>query len=55
MKNLFDRKYGLYGTYFETSDVSPINEELNGFPLTDPRTISPSQPFAAYGGVKVKF
>lgn len=55
VKNLFDRKYGLYGTYFETSDVSPINEELNGFPLTDPRTISPSQPFAAYGGVKVKF
>jgi len=28
---------------------------LGGAGLTDPRTISPSMPFAAYGGVKVKY
>jgi outer membrane receptor protein involved in Fe transport len=55
IKNLFDQRYGLYGTYFETDEVSEINKQLNGFPLEDPRTISPSMPFAAYGGVKIHY
>jgi len=55
IKNVFDQRYGLYGTFFELDDVSEVNEDVYGFPLTDPRTISPSMPFAAYGGVKVKF
>ena len=55
VKNLFDRKYGLYGTYFEADEISEIDQDLGGPGFTDPRTISPSMPFAAYGGMKVKF
>ncbi|WP_439544268.1 TonB-dependent receptor domain-containing protein [Hyphomicrobium sp.] len=51
VKNLFNQKYGLYGTYFEADEVP----DLSGPGFTDPRTMSPSMPFAAYGGVKVKF
>ena len=55
VKNLFNRKYGLYGTYFEADEVSEVNEALGGQELTDSRTMSPAQPFAAYGGVKIKY
>jgi len=55
VKNLFNQKYGLYGTYFEAEEVSEVDEDLGGPGFSDPRTISPSMPFAAYGGVKVKF
>jgi len=55
VKNLFNQKYGLYGTYFEADDVSDLNVALGGSPLENPRTISPAMPFAAYGGVKVRF
>ena len=51
VKNLFNQKYGLYGTYFEFDEVP----DLSGPGFTDARTMSPSMPFAAYGGVKVKF
>lgn len=53
VKNLFDQKYGLYGTYFDTAEASEASTE--GFEFTDARTITPAQPFAAYGGLKVKF
>jgi outer membrane receptor protein involved in Fe transport len=54
IKNLFDQKYGLYGTYYEVDDVENLFGPGNpGF--EDPRTISPAMPFAAYGGVKFKF
>ncbi|MFN0218011.1 MAG: TonB-dependent receptor domain-containing protein [Hyphomicrobium sp.] len=58
VKNLFDKRYGLYGTFFEADEVGPnVDEVINpgAGGLDDPRTISPSMPFAAYGGVKVKF
>ncbi|HWK33718.1 MAG TPA: TonB-dependent receptor [Hyphomicrobium sp.] len=55
VKNLFDQRYGLYGTYFEADEVGDIDEELGGAGLKDARTISPSMPFAAYGGVKIKY
>ena len=55
VKNLFSQKYGLYGTYFDTEEASEVSEAVGGPTLTDARTISPSMPFAAYGGVKVKF
>ena len=55
VKNLFDSKYGLYGTYFDAGDVSDTDVELGGAGFSDPRTISPSMPFAAYGGVKVRY
>ena len=52
IKNLFNQKYGLYGTYFEADEVPDLE---GGGTFDDPRTISPSMPFAAYGGVKVRF
>lgn len=56
VKNLFNSKYGLYGTYFEAEEA---NEVSGGTGVTfDPdenRSIGPSMPFAAYGGVKVRF
>jgi iron complex outermembrane recepter protein len=55
VKNLFDRRYALYGTYFEADEVSEVDQDLGGPGFTDPRTVSPAMPFAAYGGVKVKF
>ncbi len=55
VKNLFNSKYGLYGTYFEVDDVNDTDIAIGGPGLTDPRTISPSMPFAAYGGVRFKY
>lgn len=55
VKNLFNQRYGLYGTYFEAEEVSELDEALGGPGFTDSRTMSPAMPFAAYGGVKVKF
>lgn len=51
VKNLFDSRYGLYGTYFEADEVPVFGRP----DLSDPRTISPAMPFAAYGGVKIKY
>lgn len=60
VKNVFDKKYGLYGTFFEADEVPDLDNPLpgpgGGFAnFNDPRTISPAMPFAAYGGVKIKF
>ena len=55
VKNLFNSKYGLYGTYYEVDDVNDTDIAIGGPGLTDPRTISPSMPFAAYGGVRFKY
>jgi len=55
IKNLFNQKYGLYGTYFEAEEVSELDEALGGPGFEDSRTMSPAMPFAAYGGVKVRF
>ncbi len=53
VQNLFDNKYGLYGTYFNTAAAT--NAANGAITFTDPRTITPAQPFAVYGGLKVKF
>jgi iron complex outermembrane receptor protein len=55
VKNLFDQRYGLYGTYFDTEEAGEVYEDLTGKDFDDARTISPAMPFAAYGGVKIKF
>jgi len=55
VKNLFDQKYGLYGTYFEADEVTNVDKALGGSGFDDPRTISPAMPFAAYGGVKIRY
>ena len=55
--NLFDSHYGLFGTFFDTQLANGAAAAAglgNGF-FTDPRTITPNQPFAAYGGVRIKF
>ena len=48
--NLFYRQFATYGTYFNPAGF----DRALGFPLTDPRTITPAQPFAVYGGIRVK-
>ncbi len=51
--NLFDNHYGTYGTFFDTEEASGAS--LGEFDFNDPRSFTPAMPFAAYGGVKVKF
>ena len=45
IKNLFDRHYYVYGTFFDVTSFPYLN-------LTDPRTFVPGMPFAAYGGIR---
>ncbi|MFN3868807.1 MAG: TonB-dependent receptor [Hyphomicrobiaceae bacterium] len=52
--NIFDRKYGVFGTLFE-ADEAPGEVVAPNFQFTDPRSIVPGAPVAVYGGVKVKF
>jgi iron complex outermembrane receptor protein len=48
--NLFNQRYYTYGTYFQLDGVA----KAVNFTFTDPRTITPAQPFAVYGGFRVK-
>jgi iron complex outermembrane receptor protein len=48
--NLFNQRYYTYGTYFELDGVA----KAVNFTFNDPRTITPAQPLAVYGGLKVK-
>ena len=52
--NVFDRRYGVFGTLFE-ADEAPGDVVAPGFTFTDPRSIVLGAPVAVYGGVKVKF
>jgi outer membrane receptor protein involved in Fe transport len=57
IRNLFDRQYGLYGTFFDTDEANEVTEAA-GYGedfFTDPRSVSPVQPFAIYGGLRVTF
>lgn len=56
VKNLFNSKYGIYGTYFEAEEANEVSDGTGvTFSGNDNRSIGPSMPFAAYGGVKVRF
>jgi len=67
IENLFDQQYGVYGTYFNTELAQEAGPGAGGSGGPDPslkglkydpdnaRTITPAIPFAAYGGVKVRF
>jgi iron complex outermembrane receptor protein len=46
--NLFNQRYYTYGTYFELDGVA----RAVSFAFTDPRTVTPAQPLAVYGGVR---
>ena len=47
VKNVFNKRYYTFGTFFDTGEVPFLN-------LTDPRTLSPGAPLAAYAGLRVK-
>ena len=49
LDNLFDEKYETFGTFSPTGDV-PIAEAPGA---SDPRSLSPAPPFAAYGGIRL--
>lgn len=51
INNLFDKRYALFGTYFESGGTSKAGLPIE---LTDQRTQVPGQPFAIYGGIRVK-
>ncbi|MGD9935666.1 MAG: TonB-dependent receptor, partial [Dehalococcoidia bacterium] len=61
VENLTDQQYGLYGTYFNVeaaNEAAEADPSLNGddtFAEGNAKTITPAIPFAAYGGIKVKF
>jgi iron complex outermembrane receptor protein len=52
VNNLFDKRYALFGTYFDPQGVANA-----GFPiaLSDPRTEVLGQPLSIYGGIRVTF
>lgn len=55
-ENLFDKDYSVYGTYFSVDDANDLTPATGvTFNENNPRTVVPAIPFAAYGGVKVKF
>jgi iron complex outermembrane receptor protein len=45
VRNLFNRHYLTYGTFFQTDSFPYLN-------LTDPRTFVPGMPFAVYAGLR---
>jgi iron complex outermembrane receptor protein len=47
VRNLFNRHYLTYGTFFQTDSFPYLN-------LTDPRTFVPGMPFAMYAGLRAK-
>ena len=51
INNLFDRKYALYGTYFDPGDVARAFAQ----PLTDPRLQTPGQGISFRAGVRMRF
>jgi iron complex outermembrane receptor protein len=51
INNLFDRKYALYGAYFQPDSVANATTQ----PLTDPRLQSPAQGISFRVGVRVRF
>jgi iron complex outermembrane recepter protein len=55
--NLFNAHYGLFGNYFnlDNANGAAAAAGLGSNFFTNPETIVPGQPLAAYGGVRVKF
>ena len=55
VRNLFDQRYGLYGTFFDTEESEEAFEAAGYDEPSDARSISPAQPFAIYGGLRLTF
>ncbi len=57
VNNLFDREYGVFGTFFNLeagNSAAAADPALGPDFFDNPRTITPGPPVVAYGGVKVK-
>jgi outer membrane receptor protein involved in Fe transport len=57
VNNVFDRRYGVFGTFFNLeagNSAASADKQLGDDFFTNPRTITPAAPVAAYGGVKIK-
>jgi len=52
VNNLFDKRYALFGTYFDPQGVAKAGLPIA---LTDPRTEVPGQPLSIYGGIRITF
>ena len=52
IENMFDFNYETFGVLGEVGNETPVYELPNG--ITDPRYLSPGQPFAAYVGVRIR-
>ena len=48
VQNLFDRRYYTFGTFFDTTAIPFLG-------LTDPRSLAPGMPLAAYAGLRATF
>ena len=48
--NLFNQKYYTYGTYFRLDGAA----KATSFAFSDPRTVTPAQPLAVYGGFRLR-
>lgn len=55
INNVFDARYGTYGAYFDHVGASSSTGGFSNYVFNDSRSITPATPFAAYGGIKVKF
>ena len=58
VNNLFDAHYGLFGNFYnlEAANSAAAADPATGDGFfTNPRTITPSPPTTAYGGVRVRF
>ena len=49
VENILDRRYGVYGTFFDTQGLAPL------VAFSDPRTIVPGQPRSFYAGMRATF
>ncbi len=45
--NLLDRRYYVYGTFFDTSQLFQA--------FNNPQSVTPAQPLSVYGGVRLTF
>jgi iron complex outermembrane recepter protein len=56
--NIFDRHYGVFGTFFDTelgNKAAAADPQLSDDFFTNARTITPAPPAVAYGGAKIRF
>lgn len=53
INNLFDNRYALFGSFFDTGSVANVS----GLPvvLTDARTEVLGAPLSVFGGIRIRF